>query len=68
MSLPKPQSETPPLLEIQVRSLMFFFSKVAIKFSGIPQIPNPPHATVDPSLISLTASSQLSKILAAKLL
>src|SRR4051812_24334461 len=55
--MPRPQSSTPQLFEMQVRSLTPRRCSAAIRFSGIPQSPNPPTTSVAPSATSATASS-----------
>src|SRR5438309_8808640 len=51
-----PKSSTPALLEMQVSPLIPFSTSAAIVFSGIPQSPKPPRASVAPSGMSRTAS------------
>ena len=50
----------PALLLTAVRSLVPFLIKPLIKFSGMPQSPNPPTSSVDPSVMPSNASSTFS--------
>src|SRR5438105_4525620 len=63
MSSPSPKSSVPASLEIIVKFLVFLLLIELIRFSGIPQTPNPPNRTVAPSCRSCSASLQLLKIL-----
>lgn len=56
--LPRPLSPLPALLLTQVRFLMLGFSLMAlISVSGVPHRPKPELRTVEPDLMSLTASA-----------
>jgi hypothetical protein len=48
---------TPQLFETTVRSVAPLRVSAPIRFSGIPQSPNPPTMSVAPSAMSRTASS-----------
>src|SRR5213075_2312828 len=54
---PRPQSSTPALFDTQVRFFTPSVTSALIRFSGMPQRPKPPTTRVEPSLMSLTASS-----------
>jgi hypothetical protein len=59
---PNPKSSTPQLFDTIVKSFVFLAYKARIRFSGQPDIPNPPTNRVYPSEISFTASSALANI------
>lgn len=58
-SIPTPKSSTPALFETTVKSVEPIFNTAAIKFSGMPQRPNPPTKSLAPLCTSDTASSTL---------
>lgn len=49
----------PALFDTTVKFVVPFFSNASIKFSGMPQRPNPPTRSLAPSGISSTASLAL---------
>ena len=60
--MPRPKSSTPALLLTHVNSFICVSFKAFIRFSGIPQRPNPPTNNVAPSGMSLMASAGLVNI------
>uniref|UniRef100_A0A915K3S4 Uncharacterized protein n=1 Tax=Romanomermis culicivorax TaxID=13658 RepID=A0A915K3S4_ROMCU len=58
---PTPQSGWPLLLVTTVKFWLFLRTRASIKFSGMPQIPNPPSRIDEPSRTSSTAWAVESK-------
>ena len=60
-NIPRPKSFTPALLLTTVKPFGSEPFRAEMRFSGIPQRPNPPTSKVQPLGISFTASSARSK-------
>src|SRR5450830_234989 len=59
--MPRPQSSTPQLFETHVSPETSLSASAAMRFSGIPQRPNPPTTSVAPDGTSWTAFAAASR-------
>src|ERR1039457_3553011 len=59
--MPRPQSSTPQLFETHVSPVTSLAASAAMRFSGIPQRPNPPTTRVAPDETSWTAFAAASR-------